>query len=265
MARYCSSECQKEDWKKEHKEKCKRRLSIVYKAERKFDECTFCGEDDCTPKICSGCRFVCYCSSMCQQKDWQKHRVVCRHLDPEFLPKWRNLDLYCAIHPLYKYREFGDFYVPITADELPFVSGKVPPMSCGVIDSDIEWEIPVALYPRGVISLTIISRSGKELWRTDLFFDCPSPSTRLAELIREQTYQASIKELSGEPWITGPTYDLTLGSVSGLEVKLSVTRVTRPSGEPLSVLIDKVWAVTSISVHLPEPALEVVRRKISQY
>jgi len=48
-------------------------------------QCKYCGKmgkkkttDKETLKICTGCRIVWYCDTICQKRDWPTHRLVCK-------------------------------------------------------------------------------------------------------------------------------------------------------------------------------------------
>lgn len=76
---YCSEQCQKKDWKKNHKNNC---FSTAIEEEKEVEEvekCKTCGVKSSTLKKCSGCQSVLYCNRECQKHDWKKHRHECVH------------------------------------------------------------------------------------------------------------------------------------------------------------------------------------------
>ena len=49
----------------------------------KLPACTYCDKESPDLKTCSRCKSVLYCSTICQENDWEtKHRKLCRKLKP---------------------------------------------------------------------------------------------------------------------------------------------------------------------------------------
>ena len=80
--KYCSTQCQKVDWKK-HKENC---LIANKKTETEDNSskmveplaiCSCCKQKN-TSLSCSGCNAIYYCSKSCQKQDWIKHKLSCK-------------------------------------------------------------------------------------------------------------------------------------------------------------------------------------------
>lgn len=84
--------------------------------------------------MCTGCKFIGYCSSSCQSFGWAKHKIECRHLKnikhPNLFPDearliaricWRltsggNTDK--GYYTKTEYRQFGDLMSRKSRDQL---------------------------------------------------------------------------------------------------------------------------------------------------
>ncbi|KAJ8309710.1 hypothetical protein KUTeg_011575 [Tegillarca granosa] len=84
---YCSSECQKSDWKK-HKTDCKFLSSMKEDQDTALgDMCARCQTSSRPLKKCSKCLVVCYCSKECQIAHWRDHKPVCNTITESNLPE----------------------------------------------------------------------------------------------------------------------------------------------------------------------------------
>lgn len=77
---YCSENCQKKDWKKDHKNDC------LYGAfpsenheifENDEEKCANCSSFSSSLKKCAGCHLVSYCDRDCQKQHWKSHKAEC--------------------------------------------------------------------------------------------------------------------------------------------------------------------------------------------
>ncbi|CAF9932803.1 MAG: hypothetical protein ALECFALPRED_005382 [Alectoria fallacina] len=83
-ASYCSSTCQKQDWRN-HKSACKSSTPSSAKALPK--QCSNLGcaaRPDQLTTPCASCNGATYCSTLCQKEDWEDHKPTCR--EPIFAP-----------------------------------------------------------------------------------------------------------------------------------------------------------------------------------
>ena len=76
---YCSKICQKDDWRKSHKESCIKfipQVSILKESVEKkqpssvSEECANCGVQAALLASCSRCKITRYCCQACQRQDW---------------------------------------------------------------------------------------------------------------------------------------------------------------------------------------------------
>ena len=80
--KYCSTQCQKMDWKN-HKNDCKthEKESKPEDKEKQNSQplaiCAFCKKGN-TSLACSGCKAIYYCSKSCSDLDWARHNLSCR-------------------------------------------------------------------------------------------------------------------------------------------------------------------------------------------
>jgi hypothetical protein len=103
LVSYCSKLCQKEDWKKGHKESCCKpqapENSLIEGAQKKADEqfkdtkkienfdikeCANCGIQAKSLSMCSRCKITSYCCQACQLQHWGAvggHKKFCAPLD----------------------------------------------------------------------------------------------------------------------------------------------------------------------------------------
>jgi hypothetical protein len=81
-AAYCSEECQKFDWSRDHKEMCKilRNGRKTTCTESTKYTCANCSKQSTKEfERCSQCKKVHYCSEKCQKLHWKKeHKAVCK-------------------------------------------------------------------------------------------------------------------------------------------------------------------------------------------
>ena len=77
---YCSSECQRGDWK-QHRDRCKRSSKqLEKKPSGTLGACVVCGQPG--QFQCSRCTGPVYCSASCQRQHWRAHCSECRQGAP---------------------------------------------------------------------------------------------------------------------------------------------------------------------------------------